>query len=176
MTPKQFLLGIKIMFCILLFNNTGGYSQQMGTSDFWQNMRYGGGLGLGVSNNAFNISLAPSALYQVNNDFATGIGLNFNYSKFDDDRLIAYGGSLLNFFNPIPQIQLSAELEQWRVNQRIETLVAGSFEENYWFTALFLGIGYSSRNVTVGLRYDVLYDTENSIYIDPLIPFIRVYF
>jgi len=176
MTPKHFLLTLKIVFCILLFGNNSCYSQQTGASDFWQNVSYGGGLGLGISNNAFNISLAPSAIYQVSNDFATGIGLNFNYSKFDDDRLIAYGGSLLNYFNPIPQVQLSAELEQWRVNRRIETIVVGSFEDNYWFTALFLGIGYTAQNITVGLRYDVLYDTENSIYIDPLIPFIRVYF
>ena len=82
----------------------------------------------------------------------------------------------MNFFNPIPQIQLSAELEQWRVNRNQVDFGGNTAEINYWTTALFLGIGYTSRNVTVGLRYDVIYDEQRSIYIDPLMPFFRFYF
>lgn len=145
-------------------------------SDFWNRVRFGGGIGLGFANNIFNASVSPSGIYQANENFATGVGLNFNYAKFNDDKFIAYGASFMNFYNPIPAIQLSAEMEQWRVSRRQSGLGGGTAGNNYWTSALFLGIGYSTRNVTVGLRYDVLYDDAKSIYIDPLMPFFRVYF
>ncbi|MDT0605739.1 alpha-ketoglutarate decarboxylase [Croceitalea rosinachiae] len=162
---------LSLVFCSI----QNVYSQQLSKSDFWQNVRFGGGLGLGFTNGGFNVALSPSGIYQVNENFATGLGLNFNYTKFNNDTFTAYGGSFMNFFNLIPQIQLSAELEQWRVNSNIG-LDGADISENYWTTALFLGIGYTSRNVTVGLRYDIIYDDERSIYIDPLMPFIRFYF
>ena len=68
------------------------------------------------------------------------------------------------------------ELEQLRVNRSFEVVGAPNLEDNYWSPALFLGVGYSNRNVTVGIRYDVLYDDEKSIYADPWMPFVRVYF
>lgn len=144
-------------------------------SDFWQKVRYGGGLGLGFGNNTFNAAISPSAIYQANPQFAAGVGLNFNYAKFNDNKLLAYGGSLLSLYNPIPYIQLSGEFEQLRINRTIEA-VPNDIEDNYWLPALFLGVGYSNRNVTIGIRYDVLYDEGRSIYADPWMPFVRVYF
>ena len=164
------------LFFFTFFVTQVVHSQQAPKSAFWQNVRFGGGLGLGFTNGGFNLALSPSGIYQMNENFATGVGLNFNYTKFNEDKFIAYGGSFMNFFNPIPEIQLSAELEQWRVNASQEVPGGIDFEDNFWTTALFLGIGYTSRNVTVGVRYDVIYDEERSIYIDPLMPFIRVYF
>ena len=51
----------------------------------------------------------------------------------------------------------------------------GGYSDNFWNTALYLGAGYRTRNVTIGFRYDVLHD-NNSLYNDPFMPFIRVYF
>jgi len=160
-----------LFFCLVSFL----HAQQSSKSDFWRNVQYGGGIGLGFSNNAFNASLSPSAIYQVSESFATGAGLNINYTSFNNNTLFAYGGSLLNFYNPIPQIQLSAELEQWRVNQSQNSFGDIQPNLNFWTTALFLGIGYRTRNVTIGLRYDII-DDDQSIYVDPLIPFVRFYF
>ena len=165
---KQFILGI------LLLIGFSGTSQKI-SNDFWDNVRFGGGIGLGFSNGYFNGSISPSAIYLVNGQFATGAGLNFNYAKFDDDKLLAYGGSILTLYNPIPYIQLSGELEQLRIN-RTYALEGGNLEDNYWSPALFIGIGYSNRNVTFGLRYDVLYDDNKSIYANALMPFVRFYF
>ena len=165
---KQYILSI-------LFLVAFSASSQTSPSNFWNDVRFGGGIGLGFSNGYFNGSIAPSAIYQVNEQFATGVSLNFNYAKFDDDRLLAYGGSVLALYNPIPFIQLSSEWEQLRVN-RTYALDGGNLEDNYWSPALFLGIGYSNRNVTFGLRYDVLYDDNKSIYTNALMPFIRLYF
>ena len=51
-----------------------------------------------------------------------------------------------------------------------------SFERNYTYPALFLGIGYTTGNLTAGVKYDVLFDEDDSIYSSALVPFISVYF
>lgn len=157
------------------------YSQGPGQgSDFWSNVRYGGGLGLGFSNNSFTIAVAPSAIYQVSPQFAAGLGLSFNYSKFeptsfDRSELTAFGGSLMSFFNPIPQMQFSAEFEQIRVN-REDTVVGETFEDRFWSPALYFGLGVGNRNVMAGMRYNVLFDENKSIYASAWVPFVRVFF
>ncbi|UJH68450.1 alpha-ketoglutarate decarboxylase [Allomuricauda sp. SCSIO 65647] len=170
-SPKA-ILG---MYILSLFSITV-ISAQQNQSDFWSRVRLGGGFGLGFGNNTFNLQVAPSGIYQANDHFATGVGLQLNYSKFGDDTFLAYGASFMNFYNPVRPIQLSAELEQWRVNLSSDGVTGVAVDDNYWLTALFLGIGYTNGNVTFGIRYDVLYDDERSIYVDPLMPFIRVYF
>ena len=147
---------------------------QYGT-DFWDKVRFGGSIGLGFTNNGFNGAIAPSAIYQFNNQFAAGTSLSFSYAKFDDNKFQAYGGSILSLYNPIPQLQFSSEFEQLRINR---TLFTGAInnEENYWLPALFVGIGYSTYNVTFGLRYDLLYNERKSIYGNAMMPFVRLYF
>ncbi len=142
---------------------------------FWDNVRFGGGIGLGFTNGGFNGSISPSAIYQFNEQFASGISLNFNYAKFNDDKLLAYGGSILTLYDPIPFLQISGELEQLRINREFDNGTI-RWENNYWSPALFLGIGYVNRNFTVGIRYDVLYDNSKSIYANAWMPFVRVYF
>jgi len=164
-----------VLIVVFSFMSLTSFAQQLKPqNEFWRNVRYGGALGFGFGSDSFSIAVAPSAIYQVSEKFATGLSLNFEYSKFGDSEYTAYGGSILNFFNPIPAIQLSAVLEPLRVstnNSSASMLV----DENYWTTALYLGIGYSSRNVTFGIQYDVLHD-DSSIYADPWVPFIRMYF
>lgn len=145
-------------------------------SDFWNHVRFGGGLGLNFGAGFFSGTIAPSGIYQFDSRFALGIGLNatFNNQK-NVYKSTILGGSVIGLFNVIREIQLSGEYEQlnvdrnYNVNLNIE-------DENYWLPALFIGIGYQSGNVTFGVRYDVLYDEEQSIYIDPWMPFVRFYF
>lgn len=174
---RQHYLSIKRILLIFLTLGSFCASAQgyRNSGDFWSKVRYGGGVGLGFGQDTFNATLAPSAIYQANEFVAMGVGLNYNYSKFQDSKLTAYGGSLLSLFNPIRPIQLSAELEQLRVNRKYE-LEGANIEDNYWSPALFVGVGYSNSNVTFGIRYDLLYDEEKSIYADPFMPFVRFYF
>jgi long-subunit fatty acid transport protein len=162
-----------VLFSLSFISSYAQYSNN--TTNFWDNVRFGGGLGLGFTNNGFNGSISPSAIYQFNEQFATGTSVSFNYAKFNDDKFLAYGGSILSLFNPIPQLQISAEFEQLRINRTIATQTI-DMEDNYWLPAFFIGAGYSTRNVTMGLRYDVLYDDNKSIYGNALMPFVRVYF
>jgi hypothetical protein len=87
-----------------------------------------------------------------------------NYASF-------YGGSIIGLFNPIPVIQLSAELEELRININLD---GTTNSQDYWNT-FFLGAGYRSGNATIGARYNVLNDTNN-IYGSAFMPFVRVYF
>lgn len=167
----------KIFFTLfLLLNISLTFAQPSNrNSDFWNQVRYGGSLGLGFTNNGFNGSISPSAIYQFNNQLAAGTSLSFNYSKFNDNKFLAYGGSLLSLYNPIPQLQLSAEFEQLRINRTLFKQ-SGKILDNYWLPAFFFGLGYSTQNFTIGLRYDLLFNDRKSIYGNALMPFVRVYF
>lgn len=160
---------------IILFHGLIHAQSYPAKSNFWKDIRYGGSLGIGFFNGGFNASISPSAIYPVTSEFSAGASLSFNYAKFGDNKLLAYGGSVLSLYNPIPQLQLSAELEQLRINRSYEA-IPNYIEENYWSPALFIGAGYSTYNVTIGLRYNLLYKDDRSIYTSALLPFIRVYF
>ena len=170
---KKFAIScFTLLCCVSCFAQYQGQGIQ---SDFWSRVRYGGGLGLGFGNNSFTIAVAPSAIYLVNSQFATGLSLNFNYSEFDESTFRAIGGSIITLFNPIPSAQLSAEFEQTYVN-REDNFLGESFEEKFWVPALYMGLGVGSRNVMVGMRYDVLFNTDKSIYANAWSPFVRFYF
>ena len=120
----------------------------------------------------------PSAIYNINEVVAMGVGLQFGYLyQKNYYESFVYGGSFITLVNPIPQLQLSAELEQVRVDTDYEeNYYHPGYSDAYWNTALYLGAGYRTGNVTIGARYDVLYDPNKSLYGSGFMPFVRVYF
>jgi len=144
-------------------------------SEFWQQVRFGGGIGLNFSNGYTNITLAPNGLYQFNDQFGLGVGLNANYSKHKNDyEATVLGGSIISIFKPIEILQLSAEFEENNVNLKDDF---SNITTNYWQPALFLGAGYSiGKFGAIGVRYDVLFNDKKSPYGTALLPFVRVYF
>ena len=177
----NYLISMKtIVFSILvaLFsNNIQAQSNSTSTnSNFWNHVRFGGGIGLSFGDGYFSGTVAPSAIYQFDDKFSLGLGLSGSYYKRKNlYKSTVLGGSVIGLFNPIREIQLSSEFEQLNVNRKFENNL-NLEDDNYWYPALFLGAGYRSGNFTVGVRYDVLYDEDKSIYADPWMPFIRVYF
>lgn len=172
------LFNSKSYLIVFIFMNyaMASFSQnQNATSDFWSHVRFGGGLGLSFGDGFFSGTIAPSGIYQFNSKFAAGVGLNATYNKQDNFfKSTIFGASLLGLFNPIRELQVSAEFEQLNVNRKFDN---STFEdENYWYPALFMGLGYGNGNVTFGIRYDLLYNRNKSIYADPWIPFVRVFF
>jgi hypothetical protein len=142
---------------------------------FWQNVQFGGGIGLGFGSGFTDINVAPSAIYNLNRFVSLGTSLQFGYvSSKNNFTSVIYGGSLIGLINPIPEIQLSAEIEEINVNTSYKNF--GSNSTNFWNTSLYIGAGYRTGNVTVGGRYDVLYNANKSIYNNPFMPFVRVYF
>ncbi|TDD76454.1 hypothetical protein [Flavobacterium caseinilyticum] len=180
MTKNDFLNKSKTFSVLLaLFFSTCLFAQQNDIppeteNQFWKNVQFGGGIGLGFGSGYTDISLAPSAIYNFNQYVALGVGAQYKYLKQKDFYAShLYGGSVIGLFNPINQIQLSAELEQLRVNVNLDG--SNSNSQDYWNTGLFLGAGYRSGNATIGARYNVLSD-KNNIYGSAFMPFIRVYF
>ena len=158
-------------------------------SEFWQKVQFGGGLGLSFGSNYTNISVAPGAIYNVNDYFAVGLGAQYSYinqkayaagvNQTMQYTSNLYGGSVIALFNPIRAVQLSAEVEQLRVNTERKITVnsiAENVNDDFWNTALFLGAGYRAGNVTIGARYNVLHEKSKNVYSEPFMPFVRVYF
>ncbi len=176
MTTKYIINNKLKLFLFIFILTANMVVGQQKTNDFWNHVRFGGGIGLNFGDGFFSGTIAPSGIYEFDNTFALGLGLNatFNNQKSVYKSTIL-GGSLIGLFNVIPELQLSAEFEQLNVDRNYN--VNTNFEdENYWVPALFLGIGYRNGNVTFGVRYDLLYDDEQSVYIDPWMPFVRFYF
>jgi hypothetical protein len=169
---KPFLIFVSLFFFTSLWAQQNSY-RSTSSNDFWEKVQFGGGIGLSFGSGYTDIALSPSAIYNFNETFALGMSLQGGYiSSKNYYKSYTYGGSLIGLINPIPQIQLSAELEQLRINTDYNYL--GS--DNFWNTALYLGGGYRSGNVTIGARYDVLHDDNKSIYSEAFMPFVRVYF
>jgi hypothetical protein len=185
MRDNHFSNVFKSLFVILmvLFSNLAVSQTQQNyvidnSSRFWDRVQFGGGLGLGIGSGYTDISVMPSAIYNINEIVAVGVGLQFGYlSSKNYYNSFVYGGSIVGLVNPIPEIQLSAELEQVRVNTDYESNnFRPAFSDNYWNTALYLGAGYRTGSVTIGARYDVLFDDDRSLYGSAFMPFVRVYF
>ncbi len=176
-------------FLLFYFSNfaqeSGNYTKNYDSAKNW---RFGGGLGLSIGSGYTNVMIAPSALYDINPYVSLGVGLQGSYinsksrsfyiNSVSEYNSWIYGGSLIAISNPIPELQLSAELEQLRVNNTYtyKDSELSKDTHNFWNTALFLGVGYNSGPVTVGVRYNVLYNSKDMVYGSPFMPFIRAYF
>lgn len=168
---KKTLL-ILFITCLVHFNL---FSQDK-VENPWDNVRFGGGLGLDFGNGFFSATVAPSAIYQFNNTISLGAGLNATYnSQKDTYKSTILGGSIIGLANVFNSFQLSAEFEQLNVNRTYNNSL--NFEnDNYWVPALYVGAGYRNGNVTFGVRYDVLFDDDKSVNFDAWAPFVRFYF
>lgn len=143
---------------------------------FASHLRFGGGIGLSFGSDFFSGSISPNVLYQFNSSFGLGLGLNGAYSSLNNQySATIIGGSVLALYNVIPEIQLSAEFEESNISKKY-TFPEGNYKENYWYPAMFMGVGFHTHNVIVGIRYDLLFDRDKSIYAEAYAPFVRVYF
>lgn len=172
-TQKNVLI---FTFVLSVSHFVSSQNTQPNSNNFWKHVRIGGGIGMSFGDGFFSGTLAPSAIYDFNDQFALGVGLNGTYnSRKNFYKSTIVGGSVLGLFNPIREIQLSAEFEELNVSRKWEDQLEVE-DQNYWYPALFIGAGYRAQNITIGIRYDVLYDKNRSIYGEAWVPFVRVYF
>lgn len=144
------------------------------TENFWSKVRFGGGFQLGIANRFTNIGISPIAIYPLSEKVSVGAGLQYNYmSQRDFFKAHLYGGSIMTFFNPIQEIQLSLEMEQLIVDRTFENPLV---KDNFWNTAFFVGAGYRSDFAVVGIRYNVLFKESDNIYGQAWMPFVRIMF
>ena len=168
-----------IIISISLLQNISLWSQQESDStqvseSFWKKVHFGGGIQLGISNAYTSVGVSPSAIYDFSDSFSAGFGVSYLFSKdkINDFSYHVYGMSALAIYNPIEVLQLSGEIEESYIN--INNI---QFGDSYWVPALYVGLAYSMhKRAAIGVRYDVLYNEEKSIYDSPFTPFIRIYF
>lgn len=179
MKKKRFETWSKVLSIIAFFLVfSTGFSQEESqpkpVPSFWDKVQFGGGLGLGFGSGYTDITVAPTAIYNFNQYVAVGAGVQYSYLRqknfFTSNN---YGASVIGLFNPIPEAQLSVELEQLRVNLTYEDI---DVTDDFWNTALFLGAGYRMENITIGARYNVLFDKDKNVYGEAFMPFVRVFF
>jgi long-subunit fatty acid transport protein len=143
-------------------------------SPFFEDVDFGGGIQLSFGNGYTAIGVSPSAVYGFSDQWAAGISVSYLYvndNLYNFDYNI-YGGSSLVMYNPIEELQLNTEFEMLHVNQK------NSDQNNqYWVPAWYVGAGYAiSKRGTIGLRYDLLFDKDRSVYRDALTPYVKFYF
>ena len=132
---------------------------------------------MGFNQNFFSITLAPNAIYQFNQTWGIGISTGYTYASEKDlykSSIINYG--IIGLSRPINRLELSTQLENYHVSQKFDQDQINLQNINYQYPALFIGAGYISNNVTIGAKYDILYDEEKSIFPSPIIPFVRIMF
>ena len=173
---KKLTFYLVLQFFIVQNSSIMAQEKENYKGDFWSHMQYGGGLGLAIGSGYTDITIAPSAIYNFNDYFALGLGLQGSYIKSKNQFASnLYGGSVVGLFNPIEEIQLSLEVEEVRVNSTFKA-IPNDIKRDFWNTGLFVGAGYRNENVTFGARYNLLFDKDKNVYSDALMPFIRVYF
>ena len=156
-----------VVFIFFVFSLTT-FSQK---TDFWENVQFGGGFTLGFGDQT-TVGISPSAIYNFNNGFALGAGLGYLYSEINDFSTTAYSTSIISLYQTKFNIQLSGEFDYYFANQKTQGL--NTFNSN--FPALHLGIAYNQNRFAIGIRYDVLYDENKSIFASPISPVFRFYF
>lgn len=165
---------VKIMFLGFALLSSKMMFAQNQQNEFWEHVRFGGGIGMSFGDGFFSGTLAPSAIYQFNPQFSAGVGLSGTYNSLKNSyNSTILGGSIIALYNVIPEIQLSAEFEELNVTRNYEFDIPN---QNYWYPALFVGAGFHTNNITIGIRYDVLYESKKSIYAEAWAPFVRIYF
>ena len=165
-----------LIFGVLILTITETKAQTTSTqSEFWKKVQFGGGLSLNFGSGFTNVGVSPSMLYNVNEYFSVGTGLQISYvSAKNNYSSLIYGVNLLTLFNPIENIQLSVDLEQLKVDTTFDNSAFG--KQSFWNTGLWLGAGYRTNNITIGGRYNVLFNKDKSVFSDAFLPFVRVYF
>ena len=169
----------KLLLLVLFLYSSHFYivaqNTEVSKSAFWNDVRFGGSLGLNFSDGSFSGFLAPKAIYDFNRYTSAGVGLSGSYTNTSRYSSYTAGGSVIGLLRPFNPLQLSAEFEEHYVSKDLK-LEGSNISDSYWYPALFLGLGYNTGPVTVGVRYDVLYDSEKSIYANAFMPFVSVYF
>ncbi len=165
---------ILFLFCCSVSHRSFSQSQTQ-TNEFWENIRFTGGFGLSFGDGFFSGTLTPGAICQFNDNLGLGLRVSGTYNSLKNVyNSSIFGASIISIFNPIDVLQLSSEFEYAIVNQNYSDPIFQ--DRTYWVPALFVGLGYSTNNLVFGMRYDILYDRNKSIYADPISPFVTFFF
>lgn len=156
-----------IIICILL-SSLSIFSQD---SSFFKKLRFGGEFGLSFGSNSKSITALPTVVYDFDEEFSLGLGAGYTYSKRNDFESNVLSHNIIALYRPIKTIEFSADLQQLYVKRK-----QGTISENYNYPALNIGVSYRTGAVSLGLKYDVLYNKDKSVFSSPISPVLRILF
>lgn len=174
---KNLILAIGIMlFSQNAISQTTEIAVIDSTSQKQKRLKFGVGFGLNFVGGT-NISLSPNVSYNVSKKVAIGVGVQGSYSAIKDlQNTTTIGGNIISQYTPVKKITTLIEFVELNVATETET-PEGKIKENYWDAALFLGAGYNiTEKISVGAKYNVLYNEDESVYTSPVIPFVNITF
>ena len=89
---------LSIIGCLIFGFSYSQVKTQNNKNDFWDHIRFGGGVGLNFGDGYFSGTLAPSAIYQFDDKFSLGLGLSGSYYKRKNlYKSTVLGGSIIGF-------------------------------------------------------------------------------
>ena len=134
------------------------------------------GLGFGLNFvGGTSISVSPNLTYRINDQLSAGGGLLFNYTAIKDvQKTTTIGANLLVNYYPIEKLYTTLEFAEMHVNRNMEIF---NTKDEFWDSALFVGAGYQiTPKISVGGKFNVLYDKDKSVYSSPFVPFVNISF
>lgn len=185
---KKNILALKLVLTILVFvcsksvfsqiEKDKGEEKVADTSSIkdQKRLKFGCGFGLNFVGST-NISLSPNLMYSVSNKVILGVGIQGSYASIKNlQNTTTFGGNVLMMYTPARKLSTILELAQLRVVTKTEAEIENTTNK-YWDTALFVGAGFNITNkISVGAKYNLLYDEDESVYTSPIVPFVNITF
>jgi long-subunit fatty acid transport protein len=139
-------------------------------------LKFGVGFGMSFVGGT-NVSLAPTLSYPLSQKVSVAAGVQASYTSIKDlQNTFTFGGSVMTLYTPVKILSLLAEFTQLNVTTEKEVEDVTS-KDSYWDSALFLGGGINiTEKISVGAKYNLLYDEDESVYTSPVIPFVNITF
>ncbi|AYN68071.1 hypothetical protein D1013_12150 [Euzebyella marina] len=139
-------------------------------------LKFGCGFGLSFVGGT-NIGLAPNLMYAVSEKVSVGAGLQGNYTSIKDvQSTTTFGANVITQYNPIQRLTTLIEFAELNVNTKKEE-VTGEIKDSFWESILFIGAGLNiTDKIALGVKYNVLYKDDESVYTSPVIPFVNITF
>lgn len=172
-----------LISCILLALSIQGFSQDSDADTQkgkWkkENVFFGSGLNVGLTNRSFNLGLNPEIGYSVTKWLDAGLSFNINYfsqnaSDYSSIRLrnFNYGGGSFIRIWPLSFLHIQVQPEyNWISSSQKDVISGQTGRYKYNAESLLVGVGYGTRVLGshysyVTLMIDVL-QNQNSPYRD----------
>ncbi len=175
------IVTILSLFLVLFAFDTASAQVQMDSISTVENpvepakkLNFGLGFGLNFVGGT-SVSLSPNLTYQVSDKISAGAGLLFNYTAIKDlQNTTTIGANIIGNYYPIDKLLTTLEFAEMHVNRNV---LYTNIKDNFWDSALFVGVGYQiTPKISVGGKYNLLYDKDKSVYSSPLVPFVNISF
>lgn len=170
------ILSVLLFFCGIAMAQTTQIEVIDSTAQKEKRVKFGVGFGLGFVGGT-NISLSPNVTYLLSDKIAVGAGIQGSYTAIKNlQNTTTFGGNVLAQYTPIKMLSTLIEFAELNVTTKTET-PEGEVKNTYWDAALFLGAGLNiTDKISIGAKYNVLYDSDESVYTSPILPFVTITF